>query len=366
MLRRLKRIIPDRLKGSVVARLSPRSHPDLDTWKGRRKVVIALAGFYQNLGDMALTYAQKHLIEETLPDFEVLLVPSTHTYSHMKALKRVIGPEDIITTIGGGNMDDVYSSLENARQYVVRSFPKNPIISFPQTIAFSDTPRGRRALRRSARIYRRHPRLVVFGREPRSIELMKTGLSGTRVEMSPDIVLSLHDIHPLRQPSRPRSGILLTIRDDKEAQLTPAERAEILRVAKSRTNDVVLKDTTDVALKDCQPETYEKTLFDFWELLRERRVVITDRLHCMIFCVNTNTPVVVFSNSNHKIEGTYHSWLSGHPFVRYLESFDPTALAEAIDDLWNLTPGQIDGLDLAARYAPLRNALLTAAGRAPE
>ena len=352
-------MIPERYKGPILAQLRPGSYPDLDAWRGRKKVVITLAGFYQNLGDMALTYAQKRFIETTLPDYEVLLFPSTHTYSRMKALKRIVGPTDIVTTIAGGNMDDVYPSLENARRYVVRSFPKNPIISFPQTIAFTDTPSGKRALRRSARTYRAHPRLTVFGREPRTLELMRSGLAGTRIESSPDIVLSLSN------EARPqeRSGMMLTVRNDKEVLLTSGERTLIRDVIRAKTDDIIVRDTVNVDLEDCQSETFEKTLREFWSLLSSRRVVVTDRLHCMIFCVITGTPVVVLSNSNHKIKGTYEAWLRDYSYVRYLDAFDPAALSEAIDEMWELTPEQITGPDLTPHYENLREVLLEAADR---
>lgn len=359
MIGRIKSMVPERIKGPILAKLRPRTYPDLEPWRSRKKVVITLAGFYQNLGDMALTYAQKRIIETVLPDYDVLLFPSADTYGRMKALKRVVGPEDIITTIGGGNMDDVYPSLENARRFVVRSFPHHPIVSFPQTMAFSNTPSGRRALRRSARTYRSHPRLVVFAREPRTLELMQSGLPGTRVECTPDTVLSLKN----EVPPRSRAGLMLSIRNDKEVLLTSDDRLRIMEVAKSKTEDVLVRDTVDVALEDCQQGTFEETLEDFWRLLSSRRVVVTDRLHGMIFCVITQTPVVVLSNSNHKIKKTYETWLQGYPYVRYLDSFDEASLSQAIDDLWNLSPAKITVPDLSAQYEPLYQALLAAAGR---
>lgn len=360
LVQAIKRRIPERIKGPILARLRPATDPELEKWRGRRKVVVALAGFYQNLGDMALTYSQKRFIEDVLPGYEVLLFPSTHTYSHMKALKRVVGPDDIITTIAGGNMDDIYPSLENARRFIVRSFPKHPIVSFPQTFAFTDTDDGRRALKRSARTYAAHRRLTVFGREPRTIELMKEGFPGTRIGYSPDIVLSLGSASG---PSEERSGIMLTVRDDKEVLLDSDQRSQIRKIIAEKSEDIIVRDTVDVAIEECQPNTYASTLNDFWDLLRTRRAVVTDRLHCMIFCVNTRTPVVVLPNSNHKIKGTYEAWLKDHSYVRYLDAFDPEALAAAIDEMWSLTPEQISAPDLSPHYEALRQALIEAAGR---
>lgn len=359
MLGRLKRAIPERYKGPVLAALRPAAHPELEPWRGRKKVVLALAGFYQNLGDMALTYAQKRFIEQTLPDYEVLLFPSTATYGQMKALKRVVGPDDIITTIGGGNMDDIYPSLENARRFIVRSFPKHPIVSFPQTMAFSDTPGGQRALRRSARTYRAHRHLTVFARERESLDRMKSSLRGVRAACTPDSVLSL----TYEGPDHDRAGILVSLRSDKEGTLSKRNHEDLFRLLERKSDDILVRDTVDVALADCQPATYEQTLKAFWSLMSSRRVMVTDRLHGMIFAVLTRTPVMVFSNSNHKIRGTYDAWLKDHSYVRFVDSFDEAALSQAVDELWEMSRDDVVGPDLSSHYDGLRSALLQASGR---
>lgn len=357
MLTTLKQLIPERVKGPAVAALRPRSHPDLDPWSGRKKVVITLAGFYQNLGDMALTYAQKRFIEEVLPGYEVLLFPSTHTYSRMKALKRVVGPDDIITTIGGGNMDDLYPSLENARRFVIRSFPNNPIVSFPQTMAFTETRAGQRALRRSARTYRRHPRLAIFAREPQSFEAMNADLPGVQKGHVPDTVLSV----PTIVTAKKRSGVMVSLRSDKEGVLSIEDRSRVLLILNSHDSNLLMRDTVDVALEDSQPETFESTLREFWETVSSRRLVVTDRLHAMIFCVITRTPAVVLTNSNHKIRETHEAWLKDHSYIRYLERFDEATFSQAVDELLHLTEADITGPNLSSEFGPLREALLAAA-----
>ncbi|MCW2782066.1 MAG: hypothetical protein JWR35_2515, partial [Marmoricola sp.] len=316
---------------------------------------------YQNLGDMALTYSQKRFIESALPDHEVVLFPSRDSYQRMKALKDVCGPGDVITTIAGGNMDDVYPSLENARRFVVRSFPKNPVISFPQTFAFSETANGRKSLRRSARTYSRHKSLTIFGREPRSLALMRSAFPTTEVQYSPDIVLSLR----LENPPTERSGVLVCIRNDVEAKLTQSERDAISAAIHSKYTDVLYKDTVEVAIEDCTPQTFEATLEDFWNLLRTRKVVVTDRLHCMIFCAITKTPCVVLANSNHKIEGTYSAWLKDLPYIEYLAQLNTEEMLAVMDTLSDLDLNSIPDLDLSPHYAALKVSLLDAAGVAP-
>jgi pyruvyl transferase EpsI len=130
----------------------------------------------------------------------------------------------------------------------------------------------------------------------------------------------------------------------------------------SKSTDVIEKDTVDVAIEDCQPDTFERTLEDFWDLLRTRKVVVTDRLHCMIFCAITQTPCVVLPNSNHKIKGTYETWLSHLPHIAYMDELDATALSATIDRLYAMDTHQLPAPGLSDRYDALRQSLLDAAG----
>jgi pyruvyl transferase EpsI len=187
---------------------------------------------------------------------------------------------------------------------------------------------------------------------------MKSGLSGVRIEYCPDIVLSLSD----EVAPRHRRGIMVCLRKDKETFLAAADRTRIMEIVEAKTDDIVVRDTTDVSLEDCRPDTFEGSLRDFWELIAGRRVVVTDRLHAMIFCVVTGTPVVALPNGNHKIEETYEAWLNRHPYVRFIDSFDATAVANAIDESWDLSPDNISAPDLSPHFVALRRALLDAAG----
>jgi pyruvyl transferase EpsI len=63
------------------------------------------------------------------------------------------------------------------------------------------------------------------------------------------------------------------------------------------------------------------------------KLVITDRLHGMVFSAITGTPCIVFSNSNHKVKGTY-DWISYLPYISYVDTAEQAK--EAITKLLDM------------------------------
>lgn len=73
-------------------------------------------------------------------------------------------------------------------------------------------------------------------------------------------------------------------------------------------------------------------------------LVLTDRLHGMIFAAITGTPCIAFSNYNHKVKETYE-WIKYLPYIKYAESVDQakehiTELLEMKDCRFDNTPLQ--------------------------
>ena len=355
MLESFKTRIPESVKARIKLLFVPtnRIHFASNISDTKQNIYIFLCGFYQNLGDMALTFAQRLFLSNEFPDANIILISSGNTYNASKYVKKYIRPDDIVTTLGGGNMDDMYVSLEEARLHVIRSFPNNRIISFPQTFAFSDTVFGKKQQEISHKIYSKHKDLTIFVREPYSLEKIKKSFPDVKIGYCPDIVLLLNKIEPRCE----RHGVLCCLRSDKEQYIQSGQREHLIQAISNEFQDVSIRDTVDVALEECTEDRFEQTLEDFWDMLRHKEVVITDRLHCMIFCVITGTPCVVMDNSNRKISGVYQAWLKDKvPYIRYLDTQDADAIISSAREL--LETG-ISGAccDFQKEFAPLRRAL---------
>ena len=317
--------------------------------KDKKNIFVFLGGFYQNLGDMAITYAQVEFLKQAYPDANVVVIPSTQTYEAVKTIKNYVSNEDIITIIGGGNMSDMYQSLEDARLYVVKNFANNKIISFPQTIDFNNS----KSLDVSRKVYQKHKDLIIFTRENNSFVRGKQYFPNVNFKECPDIVLSLNKVEPICK----RTDVVCCLRADKEQNLTDSERQEIIDKIKNVFPNAQFTDTVDVELSDCTPDRYTQTLENFWNKLRKSRVVITDRLHCMIFCAITGTPCVVFDNSNKKISGVYSQWMSEVSYIKLFDNDQKDIAISVAQELYN-TDFDIKSFDLSDKFSELTDAVL--------
>ena len=355
MIAVLNKKIPENIKAQIQLLFVPTDKIYLtkDIDKTKQNIFIFLCGFYQNLGDMALTFAQKSFLENEFPNTNIILIPSTDTYRASKYIKKYIKQNDIVTILGGGNMDDMYVSLEEARLHVVKSFPHNKIVSFPQTFAFSNTAFGIKRQEHSHRIYSRNRNLTIFVREPYSLKKIKEAFPDVNIGYCPDIVMSLDKSVPKYE----RHGVLCCLRSDKEQLIQLDQREALIRAINEEFKDVLFKDTVDITPDECRIDSYENTLDKFWDIIRQKKVVITDRLHCMVFCIITGTPCVVMDNSNHKIAGVYNEWVKENvPYIKFEQEQDTNTIISSAKELYKVDYSD-DYYNFKKEFAPLRKAL---------
>lgn len=340
----LKKIVPLRVKIIVRYILTKRTNK-LSIKNGERKIFIFMAADYGNLGDCAITYSQKEFIKRNLPVYKVVEIPISKTYSLMKELKKKISNNDIITIIGGGNSGDLYSDFEWCRQFIIKQFPKNRIISFPQTVYFSNTRAGQKLLKKSVKTYSRHKKLILCAREEYSYEIYKKYFVKNKAILVPDIVLSLDK----RELSYERNGLIICMRNDKEKFISNEDKKKLIDDLKLGYK-ISYYDTHTGSVIHNEKERKEE-LEKIWTAFKKAECVITDRLHGMIFCAITGTPCVVLPNNNNKIEGVY-KWIKN---IKNIEMVDNIFQVEnAIESVKNAVNNDID---LYKYFKPLNDIL---------
>jgi len=266
---------------------------------------------HENLGDQAIFMAENNFIKKHFPKSSILAIRLVVSKLDKKILHFLIKKNDIILGLGGGNFGDAYVEEEKLRRFFVNNFSDNRIIIFPQTIHFSDSQSGRQELAKSISVYSRHNNLSLIAREEHSYQLMRKYFNHNVILLTPDIVLSLNIINK----SYKRKGIKICLRNDQESLLSHQDKLKINRLAIKYNSDISFIDTISKIkfyfLRN-KSNTVKKKLYEF----STAELVITDRLHGMVFSAITGTPCVVFSNYNHKVTGTYR-WLYKLPYIYY-------------------------------------------------
>lgn len=314
---------------------------------GRKAFVIG-SPEYSNLGDSAITiaemlflkkcgYSRSHIKEFTQSEYTRNLV----------YFARYLGKSHLICGVGGGNMGNLWYPEELFRYSFIDAFPDNPIIIFPQTIYFTEDEQGRRAQEKSVDHYDKHKRLTIVAREQKTFEIMTGLYQNAKILPVPDIVLSTK-MEDYGVSAGKRLGALLVFRSDKEKVVSDEDKEEIQKYFKKHSFPFHCTD-----MYASVPVTKENRMVLVRSKMQEfadSKIVITDRLHGMIFSVITNTPCVVFGNNHHKIKGTYE-WLSYLPSINFVQSADEAI--KVIPSLLEMQNCKYDNQPLIEKYQAL-------------
>lgn len=265
-----------------------------------------------NIGDHAIAEAQIRFFYRNFPSTNLLEIDQDLMTDFILYNKHKIKISDVIAIHGGGNFGNQYMREEILRRLVISHFPDNKVISFPQTLYYTNDSAGQKELSETQRIICNHRNVVLIAREQVSYQLMKAYFPSAKVILTPDIVLSMDECCP----EKSRKGILMVMRNDEERVFTEDQSSRLREVVSKFTDDVVFSDmyyTHDVYTSE---ERHEMLDFKFGQF-KSSSLVITDRLHGMVLAAITNTPCIAFSNYNQKVSGTYE-WIKKLNYIKFL------------------------------------------------
>lgn len=290
--------------------------------RGKSNIVILGTPNHGNLGDYAINVAERELFTFFFPEWNIFEVDLTDFPQEKKALRKALSHRDILILTGGGNLGNQYMDDENVRRDTIRMFPRNRIYVFPQTCYFTEDAIGEEEKRKTTAIYNKHSHLLLMARDRRSYEEMQH-MFQRPVRLMPDVVLTMKTTFQEK-----RSGAVLLLRNDVERKYTD-EQEQTIKDVLERYYKRTEKTDTEIS---CQMFVKDKDGC-FQDKLRQiagAELVVTDRLHGMIFAAITGTPCIVLDNYNHKVRETYR-WIAHLPYVKYLT--DISALEETIQNL---------------------------------
>lgn len=272
-------------------------------------VFLVMTPVHGNLGDHAIAQAENNLMKKAKVDYLELTGEDLHGLRKYGKLDIMNGR--VIFVNGGGNLGTLWMDVETMQRQILIHNPDSRIVILPNTIFYEDSQWGREELEKSKAIYNAHSSLTIFARERTSFAFMKPLYQDVR--LMPDMVLSMNRCKELH----PRQGCLLCLRCDCEKTRTNAQEQLIREQARAIFGDNV-EDTDMIAGDRIPVEQRESALDRKFAEFASAELVITDRLHGMVFCAITGTPCIVVDSKSPKVRGCYE-WIRHLDYIRFAD-----------------------------------------------
>lgn len=281
-----------------------------DGYQGKRLFILNVPE-HGNLGDQAIYISEQKWCEDYLKNYKVYPITHNETTCAKDIIKNKMTNGDIIALHGGGYIGSIWPKEHQVFIEVLKYFKNEKIVVFPQTVFISNA--DSQLTREMKEVIEDCKDITIFTRDKKSYDIMTSHI------MSEDDCLYVPDIVtymklPLREFDR--DGILMCLRSDKEKVDTPhiqeIERyAEINGIRVDYTDTVIPKKVHE---DQCVNEVTAKL-----EEFKKYQLVVTDRLHGMIFATVSSTPCIAFDNISKKVSGVYDDWIRPLDYIRCME-----------------------------------------------
>ncbi len=313
----------------------------------RAKYLLIDTPVHGNLGDQAIVNLQSRFLKSISKEGEFGEIDAIHLNRLEKYCAKVSGAKTVIVP-GGGFLGSLWPDEERRFRRIVQEFSDKKIIVFPQTVTFDmNSEEGLSFFEESKKIYSSNKNLTLYVREKQSYDFMKKYMPKVRVKLVPDTVL-------LWEPEashKDRKNIIWSMRRDKEKNLSDEDFERIKNVIHSKV-DFESEMELDTVLdgKTITKDNREQYLGKFIDNYYNAKLVVTDRLHGMIFAAVTGTPCIAFGNSNGKVKGVYE-WIKDSEYVKYLD--DVSDLERVMDKLNLEKSYALDRNEIREKFKPL-------------
>ncbi|MEA4969580.1 MAG: glycosyltransferase [Candidatus Pelethousia sp.] len=278
----------------------------------KRRVILMSTPEHGNLGDHAIVYAERNILERNGLLSRTVEIPNSVYLRYNHRIQQHVGAEDLIIIDGGGNLGTLWPNEDDKIADIIHRFKNNHIIVFPQTCYYGEDSLAR--LERNRMVYAAAPNLTMTFRDKASYDFAVENFKHVRCAYVPDVVLAV----PNMTNEKVRNGVLLCFRKDLE-QMIDSDVVEGIK-AYFKDQKLSFTETDTVTERTVSHKNRKKALTLKWSEFAGAGLVITDRLHGMIFAAIMGTPCIAVDNVSKKVSGVY-TWIKDLPYIRVLENY---------------------------------------------
>lgn len=283
---------------------------------------------YGNLGDQAIALATAFFLKDNFAEYKIVEVSINDSYRYLREILAYSNEDDLFLLQGGGNMGNLYPDIEAARRFCIKHIKNRRIISMPTTVTYTDDKRGRRELTRSKKIYSSNPNLILIAREKYSFDIMQKEYPNNKSFLLPDIVFYLST--RVKAGEEKRQDHVVCLRREIESNLSHEETNTLIVQFCQHYPNAFICDTT--VNRNVTAELREYEVFSLLRKFQRAKVVLTDRMHGMIFCSITGTPCVIIKSLDNKVLGSYE-WIKDQRFIALHKTVDVIDVMKSCDKI---------------------------------
>lgn len=276
-----------------------------------RRWILMNTPDHDNLGDHALTLGTIDYLHHYFSNEEVIEITGKQWDAYKEMIVCKIGKKDVVLIIGGGFMGDLWPAQDVRVKQILEVFKDNKIIFLPQTFYYIDKPGS--VINTDKELYNKNRNILFLHREVNSYRNFteKVVSDFSRNKCFPDLALYLD-----KSQNKKRKGILICLRLDKES-VAKEMRKTLLEFSSHLGKEVSVIDT--ILDRSVGREERADEVSNILDAISASELLITDRLHAMIFAVITGTPCIALDNLSHKVSGVYQ-WIQKFDYVTCQEA----------------------------------------------
>ena len=103
--------------------------------------------------------------------------------------------------------------------------------------------------------------------------------------------------------------------------LTKTQESQIVDNVRKHYNGEQVTYTDTVIKKWIWKKERKREVYKKIEEFSASKLVVTDRLHGMVFAALAGTPCIALGNCNYKVKGIYN-WIKDNQYIAFIEDFD--------------------------------------------
>lgn len=315
---------------------------------------------HKNIGDHLLANAEIEFLKHQCGYDDVVEIPTRYLLNNLSELKRILPINVPLYITGGGWMGNIWPEDQKKLEIILETFKSHIIVILPQTVYYNDSI-SEIDIKNTKRIFSSVKKLLIFCRDENSYNTVLKYFDSKTIKTSlrPDMALY---IKPLSIHHKESRQLVCCLRDDREKSRNDQLFDYLSNYSYKYNVNLVIKST--IANSATPTWRRKSKIIDIIKCFSKSDMVITDRLHGMIFSYLTSTPCIAIDNSTHKVQGVYDAWLKNQNAICLIDcNINKKSLFRCIETQLNCRYIAFDNNTLNEEFSAMANEIRNFIGR---